>query len=63
MSPRDETFLSPGDLCNRWSVDLRTLSKLPIPWVRLSRTVRRIDLTFVVEYEQAQRLTSTSGHI
>ena len=55
-----EVFLSPGDLCVRWNVDWKTLQKFPIPWVHLSRTVRRIDLTFVLTYEQANRLTSTS---
>lgn len=54
-----DIFLSPGDLCERWNVDMRTLDKLPIPWVRLSSRVRRINMAFIVEYEQAQRLSTT----
>lgn len=56
-----EVFLSPGDLCERWSVDYKTLQKFPIPWVQLSPTVRRIDLTFVVTYEQQNRLTHATS--
>ena len=55
-----DSFLSPGDLCERWNVDWKTLNKFPIPWVQLSPTVRRIDLTFVVQYEEAQRLRCAS---
>lgn len=49
-------FLSPGDVCERWRVDWKTLQKFPIPWVQLSPTVRRIDLAFVIQYEEANRL-------
>ena len=56
MSPEKERFLTPGDLCERWNVDWRTLQKFPIPWVQLSPSVKRIDLTFVVTYEQTNRL-------
>lgn len=54
-----ETFLSPGELCKRWNVDWKTLQKFPLPWVQLSPTVRRIDLSFVLDYEQTNRLTSS----
>lgn len=61
VSPSEETFLSPGDLCERWRVDWKTLQKFPIPWVQLSPTVRRIDLTFVLTYEQANRFNASSS--
>ena len=56
VSPQDEIFLSPGDLCERWRVDWKTLNKFELPWVRLSPTVRRIELSVVVQYERANRL-------
>ncbi len=55
-----ERFLSPGDLCDRWRIDWKTLQKFPIPWVRLSPTVRRIDLTFVLTYEETNRLHTSN---
>ncbi len=58
MSPKDERFLSPGDLCERWNVDWKTLQKFSLPWVQLSPTVRRIEFTFVLNYEQTNRLGS-----
>jgi hypothetical protein len=61
MSPKEEHFLTPGDLCERWNVDWKTLNKLPLPWVRVTPNVRRIELTFVLKYEQAQRLSTTSS--
>jgi hypothetical protein len=55
---KDMAFLSPGDLCERWNVDWRTLNKFDLPWVQLSPKVRRIDLAIIIEYEQRNRLTT-----
>jgi len=59
MSPTTEVFLAPGDLCERWNVDWKTLNKFPIPWVQLSPTIRRVELTFVLHYERVNRLTDS----
>lgn len=56
MDSSTDQFLTPGELCERWKVDWRTMRKFPIPWIELSPSVRRIDLAFIVKYEQANRL-------
>jgi hypothetical protein len=53
-------YLSPGEVCERWKVEWRTMNKIPIPWVQLSPTVRRIDLAFIKHYEERNRMRPTT---
>jgi hypothetical protein len=55
-SSTGKRYLSPGEVCERWSVDYRTLQKFELPWVELRPHVRRIDLRTVEAYEQGQHL-------
>lgn len=56
------TYCTPGELCDRWKIDYRTLRKLPLVWLTLEpANVRRIPLTDVEAYEQQQRLGSWSS--
>jgi hypothetical protein len=50
--------LTPAEVCLRWRIDLRTLDKIDLPWIRLTERVRRIPLSVVMTYEQAQRMTT-----
>jgi len=59
-SEHQDICLSPGDLCERWRVDWKTLNKFPIPWVQLSPSVRRIQLSFVMQYEERNRVRPTT---
>jgi alkylated DNA nucleotide flippase Atl1 len=52
-------MLTPSEVCERWRIDLRTLDKLDLPWVRVSDRVRRIALTVVLEVEQRERLLTS----
>ena len=56
MQTTTVTMLTPMEVCSRWRIDLRTLDKLELPWVRLSERVRRIPLDVVIEVEVKQRL-------
>jgi hypothetical protein len=50
-------YCTPGELCERWNIDARTLRKLPLSWITLEPTnVRRVRLNDVEDYEQQQRL-------
>lgn len=60
-SSTGEQFFTPGELCDRWKVDPRTLGKLELPWVAITPRVRRVPATVVITYEQAQRLSSSSS--
>lgn len=55
-TPPHEPHCTPGDLCERWQIDWKTLNKLPIEWIQLSPTVRRVRLSFVVQYEEQHKL-------
>ena len=53
-------FLTPAQLCSRWQVDIRTLNKFNLPWVRLSPQVRRVALHAVEHIEQAMGIVPTT---
>jgi len=45
-------FFSPGELCERWGIDYRTLAKIDLPWVVLTARVRRVPAGAVFEFER-----------
>jgi hypothetical protein len=51
-SSTGKKYLTPGEVCERWSVDYRTLQKFNLEWVELGPHVRRVDLRTVEAYEQ-----------
>ena len=57
----DPQFLTPGELCDRWRIDYKTLAKFTLPWVVLSDRVRRIELAIVIEFETRNRLQASSS--
>jgi len=55
----DVLYCTPGELCDRWHIDYRTLRKLPLQWMTLEpANVKRVKLTDVEDYEHQQRLGS-----
>jgi len=56
----DPDFLTPGDLCARWRIDLKTLNKFSLPWIVLAPRLRRIELAVIEEFEVRQRLATTT---
>jgi hypothetical protein len=53
-------FLTPTELCARWSIDRRTLDKLfgsRLPVLKVTARVWRIDLADVEAYEQSERIS------
>jgi hypothetical protein len=51
-----EEYFTPAELCERWKVDPRTLDKLSLPWVRITKRVRRVEAKIVLTFEQEQKL-------
>lgn len=58
--PDDRPNVTPEELCERWSISLRTLDKFELPWVWLSSRVRRIRLRDVRAFEQRHHLNRQS---
>lgn len=55
-----DEFLTPGDLCDRWKIDPRTLDKLELPWIWITPKVRRVSAHFVYSFESDQNLRITT---
>lgn len=60
-SSTGKRFLTPGEVCERWSVDYRTLQKFDLDWVELRPHVRRVDIRAVEAYEKRQHFKKDSG--
>ena len=57
-SSSTEQFFTPQELCVRWKIHPNTLDKLQLPWIWVAPRARRLEATFVLHYERAQRLTT-----
>lgn len=51
----DEKFMTPDQVCQRWGISRRTLSKMPLPHVRVTDRVVRYRVQDVVEFEARNR--------
>ena len=58
VSTTGERFLSPGELCDRWNIDERTLNKFDLPWVWFTPRIRRLSVTVVARIEDEKGLVS-----
>lgn len=56
----DEKFLTPDQVCQRWGISRRTLSKMPLPHVRVTERVVRYRAQDVAEFEARNRFAGST---